>query len=353
MENKKITVLGAGYMGSAITFPLSDQGFSVSLWGTWLDDDIIKKCKNGPHPKLGKELPENVTLYSHPYLKEAVNDSDIIILGITSEGFLPVFTKLLDVLEDREYLFFSLTKGLLDDAGNIVRISKTAKLLYGQKFDKNRFYWSSIGGPVKAKELSERIPTVSVYSAESERIADTARSFITGYYNIVLTDDVAGLEVSSALKNIYAVALGMLDGIYMPAFDNMYHNFSSWMFSQSIKEMSYIAQVFGGRESTVKDFAGTGDLYVTAKSGRNRKLGELIGKGMAAEKANALMLQEGETAEGYHALFSIKKWLDASDGYEELSHELPLMRAIINIFCHRSDVLASLQDVLCKIKGLF
>ncbi len=352
MENKKITVLGAGYMGSAITFPLSDNNFKVSLWGTWLDDDMIKKCKNGPHPKLGKDLPNNVALYSHPYLKEAIKDSSVIIFGISSEGFLPVFTKLLDALGEKEYLFFCLTKGLLDHSGEIVRISKTAKLLYGQKFSKNKFNWSSIGGPVKAKELADRIPTLSVYSAASERVAETARSFITDYYNIVLTDDVAGLEISSALKNIYAVALGMLDGIYMPAFDNMYHNFSSWMFSQSIKEMTYIAKIFGGRESTVKDFAGTGDLYVTAKSGRNRRLGELIGKGMAAEKANELMLEEGETAEGYHALFSLKKWFDASDRYTEHGHDLPLMRAIINIFCHKSDALDSLKNVLNQIKGL-
>jgi len=92
----KIAVLGAGYMGSAITFPLSDNGFDINLWGTWLDDEIIKSCINGYHPKLKKKMPDRVSFFYSDDLKEAIKDVDIIFVGVTSNGFLDVFKKLID-----------------------------------------------------------------------------------------------------------------------------------------------------------------------------------------------------------------------------------------------------------------
>ncbi len=90
---KKAAVLGAGYMGSAITFPLSDNQVEVNLWGTWLDDEIIKSCINGYHPKLKKKMPDNVKFFYSHDLKKAVNDVDMIFVGVTSNGFLDVFKK--------------------------------------------------------------------------------------------------------------------------------------------------------------------------------------------------------------------------------------------------------------------
>ena len=88
-----ITVLGAGYMGSAITFPLSRDN-KVRLWGTWLDDGIIEECISGQHPKLKEPLPSSVDLFYSKELREALKDTDIVFMGISSEGFLSVFKKL-------------------------------------------------------------------------------------------------------------------------------------------------------------------------------------------------------------------------------------------------------------------
>ena len=89
---KKAAVLGAGYMGSAITFPLADNGIKINLWGTWLDDAIIDSCRKGYHPKLKKKMPDNVTfLYSND-LVEAVKNVDMVFVTVTSNGFLCSFT---------------------------------------------------------------------------------------------------------------------------------------------------------------------------------------------------------------------------------------------------------------------
>ncbi|MEI7616350.1 MAG: glycerol-3-phosphate dehydrogenase, partial [Actinomycetota bacterium] len=94
-----ITVLGAGYMGSAITFPLADNGNKVNLWGTWLDDSLIESSLKGFHPKLKKPLPENVNLYYWQDMGPALEDSEIIFFGIASEGFVNVFKMLLEHLK--------------------------------------------------------------------------------------------------------------------------------------------------------------------------------------------------------------------------------------------------------------
>lgn len=129
----KIAVLGAGYMGSAITFPLSENGHQVNLWGTWLDDELIDSSLKGFHPKLKKALPENVKLYYSDHLKEAVEDVDLIFLGITSDGFLAVLERLLKCI-DKNYYFFKLTKGLVDKNGKIMRATEAALELLGKNF---------------------------------------------------------------------------------------------------------------------------------------------------------------------------------------------------------------------------
>ena len=97
----KAAVLGAGYMGSAITFPLSENGIEVCLWGTWLDDHLIKASIDGSHPKLNKPLNRNVILKYSKDLKDTVKDADIIFIGIASEGFVDVMELLFKTINKK------------------------------------------------------------------------------------------------------------------------------------------------------------------------------------------------------------------------------------------------------------
>lgn len=339
-----ICVLGAGYMGSAITFPLARRNNNVNLWGTWLDDEIIEACREGlPHPKLGKPLPSPVKLFYSDGLEEAVKGSDIIFMGISSEGFLSVFKRLLDALDHNKYIY-TLTKGFVDDNGRIKRTSAAAAELLCSKFGDERFLWTSIGGPVKALEVCREIPTVSVYGSKTEEMAGMADHFCTDYYRILHTRDITGVELSADFKNVYATGMGLIDGLYGPEMAGNYHNFSSLIFNQSVLEISRIVERAGGKKETVFDNAGIGDLYVTSQSGRNRKFGELIGRGDPPEEVCRKMLEGGELAEGYHTLRLGKQWL--ADNYSGLLEELPLFNAIYNVVFKDKDPLEKLSGIL-------
>lgn len=342
-----ICVLGAGYMGSAITFPLAQNGHSVNLWGTWLDDEIIDTCRKGlPHPKLKTRLQASVKLFSSGELEAAVKGCDIIFMGISSEGFLEVFKKFLDVIEENKYIF-TLTKGFVDDSGKIRRTTAVARQLLNERFEEADFQWTSIGGPVKALELCQNIPTVSVYGSRTDKNISAAGKFETENYRIIHTRDITGVELSADFKNVYATGMGVVDGLYGPEMAGNFHNFSSFIFNQSIIEISKIVEKAGGNKRTVFNAAGIGDLYVTSQSGRNRKFGELIGQGTPPEEVYRTMLEGGELAEGYHTLKLGMVWLE--ENHPELLSDLPLFTALHQIIFGDMDPFEGLKTILDKI----
>ncbi|UCB45128.1 MAG: hypothetical protein JSV25_13060 [Spirochaetota bacterium] len=341
MKIDKVAVLGAGYMGSAITFPLSDNGITVNLWGTWLDDELIDRCKNGPHPKLKKLLPEPVKLFNSSKLEEALDGAQYLFIAVSSEGFLPVFDKALDHLE-QECPVLTLTKGFIDDRGKVKRISKAAMDLFRNHSPDRELKWVSVGGPVKAVELSNLIPSATIYGAKHSNLLDSVKSFETDYYRIATFNDVAGVELSSAFKNVYAIGLGMCDGIYKTKNRKEYHNLCAILFSQSLKEISLIVEWSGGDEMAVWHLAGVGDLYVTARSGRNSKYGELVGEGTVPLEAYNMMLEDDLIVEGYDTLKLGMQWIQEKD--ERFIEKLPLLKALFNIIFHGYDSESELEQ---------
>jgi glycerol-3-phosphate dehydrogenase (NAD(P)+) len=294
-------ILGAGYMGSALSFPLADNGLRVHLWGTWLDDEVIDASKKGVHPKLKCPLPETVRLFHSEELEESVEGADFCVVAVSTDGFIPVFQRLVGVLP-KPCPLFTVTKGFVQQEGNVERVSEAAHTLYEKRFSGLQLHWSSIGGPVKAVELSQRVPTATIFAHNSFAIGKLIRLFPTAYYRVDTTGDIAGVELCSAFKNIYSIACGIHDGLYSDIPDRLFHNFKSLLFNQSVREMALIVGAAGGKPETVFDLAGVGDLHVTSSSGRNRRFGECIGRGVGAREAHELMNREGEIAEGYHTL---------------------------------------------------
>ena len=331
VEVKKVTVLGAGYMGSAITFPISDNGISVALWGTWLDDEIIHACKNdNPHPKLKKKLNGNVKPYFSYELGKAINNTDLIIIAVSSEGFVSVYKKLVNLLNNENTPIITLTKGLVKYDNKVLRISEFAGLIYKEQFGDDRpLFWGSVGGPVKAVELSNKIPTFTIIGSRNPTVHKIFKFFETKYYRVSHTDDWIGLEISSAFKNIYAIAGGICDGIYADSMPDQYHNFKSVLFMESIEEMAYACELSGGNKKTAYGLAGTGDLYVTVASGRNSLYGKRIGKGENPEAAYDTMLKEDLLAEGYNTLRLAKLFFDRYD--VDIAEETPLFYELFRI----------------------
>jgi glycerol-3-phosphate dehydrogenase (NAD(P)+) len=342
----RAAVIGAGYMGSAITFPLSVNNIEVNLWGTWLDDKIIGSSLAGFHPKLKKSLPPGVTPLYYKDLGKALSGIDMLFMAVTSEGFVKVFEMVVENLTSPVY-FFKLTKGLVTYKGSIVRATQAALDILSRKFGHLDFAWATVGGPVRALDLAYEMPSVSMYGVTNEKVKDLISQLKTDYYRIVAKKDVTGVELSSTFKNIYAMAPGICEGLFKGKFDGLYFNFMALLFSQAVKEISKIVERAGGDRDTAFDFAGAGDLYVTSAAGRNRKLGELVGRGIDPQKAFKDMSDEGEYGEGYMALELAKPWLQTLD--KKIIDELPLFRALFKIFFNSGKPIDELKKLLLKI----
>ncbi len=342
----RAAVIGAGYMGSAITFPLSANNIEVNLWGTWLDDEIIGSSLAGYHPKLKKALPPSVVPMYSKDLGKALSGIDMLFMAVTSEGFVKVFEMVLDNLAAPVY-FFKLTKGLVNYKGSIVRATQAALDMLSKKFGPRDFAWATVGGPVRALDLAYEMPSVSMYGITNEKIKDMIAQLKTDYYRIVAKEDVIGVELSSTFKNIYAMAPGICDGLFREEYDGLYFNFTALLFAQAAKEISKIVERAGGDRDTVFDFAGIGDLYVTSAAGRNRKLGELVGRGINPQKAFKDMSDDGEYGEGYVALELAAQWLETLD--KKMLDELPLFKTLFKIFFNGGKPIDELKKLVLKI----
>ncbi len=166
-----------------------------------------------------------------------------------------------------------------------------------------------------------------------------------------MTDDIPGVEVSSAFKNVYAIVIGICDGLFKPKRDNMYHNYNAFLFSQATIEIAKIAEKAGGRKETVFDLAGIGDFYVASLSGRNRRYGEYVGMGENPQEIFKKMFDDGEVAEGYFALKMGVEWVKSLGG--NLINELPLLSALHSIIFEGKEPTETLQGFVDEMRLRF
>ncbi|HMI87692.1 MAG TPA: NAD(P)H-dependent glycerol-3-phosphate dehydrogenase [Polyangiaceae bacterium] len=307
----RITVLGAGYMGSAMATVALKRRHDVRLWGTWLDDELLDAVeRGGDHPRLRLPL-DGIRILRAPKLEEALEGAELVLHCVNSEGAVPVMKKAHAALPDVPIL--SVTKGFLEGReGKMVRIDEALAETAGRAL---RFVHAA--GPAKAMEIARGVLTWMVFAGPDARVC--ADAMAGDHLYVELSDDLAGAEMCSALKNAYATGLGIWDGLV----GKDAHNARAACFTQSIVEMRRLVLAGGGREATVVGAPGVGDLHVTAAGGRNRAFGERIGKGEPAREVAAKMLAAGELTEGYAAIASA--WRFAR---EHAVSDLPLLRTL-------------------------
>jgi glycerol-3-phosphate dehydrogenase (NAD(P)+) len=334
----RVTVLGAGYMGSAMAEVAAMRGHDVRLWGTWLDDALVEAVEHGKeHPRLKKKLDARVTPMRSTALEAALDGAELVIHAVSSEGLVPVLTKAGPHLPDVPVL--SVTKGFLPGkSGKMERVDVVASEVAGRRL---RFVHAA--GPAKAIEIARQVLTWMFFA--SADIADAracAEAVGGGHLRVTVSDDIAGAEISSALKNAYATGLGIWDG-HVGA---DCHNARAACFQQAVIEMAKLVAAGGGRIETAYAAPGVGDLHVTAAAGRNRAFGERVGKGKPAKSVAAEMLATGELTEGYPAIASAWRWA-RERGVSE--RDLPLLAALHRIVWEGADVPSTLAELELSI----
>ena len=330
----KIVIIGAGAMGSAFTLPCLDNKHDVSIVGTHLENDFIESLINEDnfHPGLSIKLDKKIKIYKYEKFNEILNsDVDIIVLGVSSKGIEWVSEQLSKIYKDKKIPnLIMLTKGLsIHNSNYELLVDKLKRLLANKGIHKINI--SAVGGPCLAAGLANRVHSSVVIANENletaKKIADLLN---TNYYHTSFSDDINGVEVSAAIKNIFSMAVGAAKGLCSKDIPNdvrekNYLNTSSALIKQSIHEMEIFVEHLKGKKETVKGLAGLGDLYVSSGGGRNAKMGSYIGEGLIFSEAKKTKMEK-VTVEGADLAKEIGK--KVNEDFDK--KKLPLMLSMIN-----------------------
>ncbi len=336
----KILVLGAGVMGTAITMPITDNGHRVHLVGTHLDGDIIEEVhQSRRHPRLRSRLAETVIPYTFDRLNEAMEGVDLVILGVNSLG-IDWAAEMLGACLPPKTPVVLLTKGLAGDGQNLYILPDVLRKGLPSHC-RNEVQLAAIGGPSIAGELAAlRHTCVVLAGSDQDMLEEIAALLRTPYYHIWTSTDVIGVEVCVALKNLYALAVGLVQGWLEKEGETAdgaaMHNAASAIFAQTLWEIGYLVEYLGGQRSSVYTLPGAGDLYATCQSGRNSHMGRLVGLGMSYREAKAKYMPE-DTIEGAELALAIGPTIETLIDQAELDGAVvPLLRTVIDIVCHEA-----------------
>lgn len=349
-----IAVVGAGVMGSALTYPASDNNHEVRLVGTHLDDEIIQSCRSQHfHPRLKRQLPDNVQPFFHTEMAQALHGSELVVLGVNSRGVHWAADAIGPHLQPGQIILM-VTKGMESTADGSLQILPDVLHDYLPPSIRDQVEYAAIGGPSIAGELAARRETSVVFTSRNGAILPHLRAlFSTLYYHIWTSTDLIGVEVCVALKNPYALAVGLAAGLLEKpgAVDNAgakMHNYAAAVFAQGLAETAYLVQKLGGGLETVFSLPGAGDLYVTTQGGRNSRMGRLLGMGMAY--SDAVEEMPGETIEGVDAVISIMPGIERMISAGKLEADsLPLLRALHQIVTRNKPIEMAFNQFFSKL----
>jgi glycerol-3-phosphate dehydrogenase (NAD(P)+) len=338
------TVLGAGAMGSALATPLRAAGWDTNLWGTWLDDHLLEACRNGaPHPRTGVPLAGGTALFDSDSLLHSLTDAEIVVVAIASVGVVEVVRRALPGLDGARALLLT-SKGFSPDDRGKVRLLPDALRELAAEHRVQLPPIVAVGGPCKANEVAAGRFTAAIFGCTDPSVAERSASSVrTDAYRAATTDDEAGVEICAPMKNVYAIALGLADGLGERA-GEPFHDLKAAIFAQAVRELIVLAGLVGGRAETAIGLAGVGDLEVTGLSGRNKVYGARIGKGESAGDALAAMTAAEQTVEGVPAARLARDLVDQRDAAAWSS--LPLLSAILDTLDGDSDPAARIAGAV-------
>ena len=308
----KILIIGGGAMGSAFSIPCLENKNKVTITEPY-SKVFIKNLssKNKFHSALKMKLPKklNFRKYSKELLKEKF---DLIVIALSLSGIDFIGKELKDLKVQIPILV--LTKGLKYEKKKRKILTISEKL----KKDFNIKDISILKGPCLAKELAKKNQTSVIIANKNINKAKKLGNMIsTKYYLIEYSKDTIGVEISSAIKNIYAMIIGAGQSL----------NAASNLFQKSIVEMTYLIKFFRGNVETILGLAGVGDLYVSAAGGRNSKMGSYLGKGFKFRIAKKRFMAK-ETVEGEQLVREIAPFILKKIDKKKIPLMINLIKAI-------------------------
>ena len=282
------TIIGAGMMGSAMSFPLRDNGHEVRIVGTPLDVEIIEQLKvDNFHKNMKRTLPEGISYYQIGELEKAIAGTDFFIGGVSSFG-VEWFADFVIPRLPEKAVVLSITKGLRETEEGI---PETFPEYLMRKDVKGTISFNAVGGPCTSYELADRRHTcVTFCGKDYDTLCALRKCLAVEYYHISCSTDIRGVETAVAMKNVYAAAVSTAIGaneLIVGMGGQEKYNPQAGLFGESVREIGKLLKIMGGDPDAI--MLAAGDLYVTVFGGRTRKLGVLLGRGLSYENAKEIL----------------------------------------------------------------
>ncbi len=292
MEEKalsRIAIIGAGAWGTGLAIALGrGSRHQVRLWAHEQEvRDSISARRVNELFLAGQSIPESISVTGS--LGEALEGAEIVVSVMPSQHCRPLFTQMRPHLRSG-MLFVSATKGL--EEATLLRMTE----VIAQVIESKSNFLPRVGalsGPSFAREVARGDPTaITIASQDAELTETVQREFSDARFRIYTNDDVVGVELGGALKNVIAIAAGVCDGL------GLGHNSIAALITRGLAEITRLAVACGGRRETMSGLAGLGDLVLTCTGGlsRNRSVGVELGRGRKLPDIIASM--HGAVAEG-------------------------------------------------------
>ncbi|SFC72142.1 NAD(P)H-dependent glycerol-3-phosphate dehydrogenase [Clostridium uliginosum] len=294
----KVTFLGGGSFGTALAILLAKKNNIVSIYDRSINvvNDININRKNDKFIK-NLTILEEVTAFND--IEEAVKDADYVVLAVPSHVIRSVSKQLKGKIPDNIPII-SIAKGIEEHT------DKRLSVVIKEELDNPVVILS---GPSHAEEVALELPTALVASSEKMEYASEVQNlFMTSSFRVYTNDDIIGVEIGGAIKNIIALAAGVLDGI------GYGDNTKAALMTRGMKEISRVGIHLGGKAETFYGLTGMGDLIVTCTSmhSRNRRAGLLIGQGLSVDKVLDEVGMVVEGVKACKAFYELKEKINIS-----------------------------------------
>ena len=322
-------------MGSAFAVPCKDNKNDVTIVGTHLEDKLIENINsnNHIHPALKTQLPKEIKFERFEKLQTILKKNiDIIVCGVSSIG-IEWFVKQISEYYKKKLPIVLLTKGLSIVDNELTTLSDKIKNLL-EKDGHSQVNISAIKGPCLAAGLANKMRTGTVIANRDIKECQLLKNMIsTNYYSTEISEDITGVELSGAIKNIYSMLIGASEGLSNSKAtkeiqSKYFLNTAASLIHRSISEMVEFVSHYGGKPETVYGLAGLGDLYVSAIGGRNSLMGKYLGEGHLYNDAKEKFMKD-VTVEGAQLALEIGPKI-----LEDLnSKNFPLMFNMLNTIC--------------------
>jgi glycerol-3-phosphate dehydrogenase (NAD(P)+) len=323
---EKIGVIGAGSWGTTLANLLAKKGKDVTLWA-YEPELAVEMAETGVNAPFLPGIGLSPRLRFTNSLQEAAADRDMLLFVVPSQSLRGVLRTILPFLP-KDAVIASASKGV--ELETLMLVSQIYEELLPAELYRN---FAALSGPTFAREVAQEMPTAVVAASEDPAVAKRAqRTFTTGYFRVYTNNDVTGVELGGAIKNVVAIAAGISDGL------GFGHNTRAALITRGLAEMTRLGLAMGAQSATFAGLAGMGDLVLTCTGdlSRNRSVGIKLGSGMKLADILAEMRMVAEGVKTTESAFNLARRLGVDMPiteklYQVLYHDKPAREAVIEL----------------------